>query len=120
MRSVESEVAKPGRSFIGDRNGDLHYVVLIAARLPFPDAVVEVLSKRVLVAFPHEDGGMIAPCLTAFPKRPQDLERFDSLLAEPLAVKALHRLSEARIREKGLHYALAFWSAARVSLLALP
>lgn len=121
MRCVEPVVADPVRRVPGkqrwldqpadDRLKLRQQRIAKAASPPLDAHDLGVLGEAELVALPHADGGMIPPSrervaamrANVDAEREENLLALDTLLAEPLRVKARCGVAERRVGQEGLN-----------------
>jgi hypothetical protein len=121
MRRMKAGIAKPmdvaeGSAVIPILHG-LNEVgelgILVPASSPLQTDRDAVLAQPVLIALPHENGGMSNPrCQVLAAKSLVDLLGFTTLFPETTIVKDSGTLLEIREGEKGLHVSRV-WSSFR-------
>jgi len=108
VRCVKWLVAEP-RGLRGDKVGGSEFLdfieagVFVATGDPFAADLESVKGEELLVAFPHFDGGVVAPAVRWVGEGVEDLEGFDALFAEAAIVEDAGGGGEVGVREKGLH-----------------
>lgn len=82
--------------------------VVVAAAGPFGADGEAVLGEGVFVSAPHVCCGVVLPAFVGVGECVEDLEGFDSLFAEALAVEDAGGLGEVGVWEECLHGGLSF------------
>ena len=81
-------------------------VVVVTSAEPFAAHLDPVGGEGLCAARPHASGGVIAPAVVGVGQGVEDLQRFDALFAEALAVEALRGSGEVWIWKECLNGSL--------------
>ena len=106
MESVEPEPAGHLRIGVGgiEEGCDLGPgVVVVSTAEPFAAHLDAVGGEGLCAACPHAGSGMVAPAVVGVGEGVEDLQRFDALFAEALAVETSGGCGEVWVGQEGLH-----------------